>query len=65
MASIGHELRHAIEVLSEPKIRDYRAAYLFYEREGPNGGGANRFETAAALRTGFDVSAEVCGRLGK
>lgn len=62
MASIGHELQHAIEVLSEPKVRDYSAAYLFYEREGPNGGGANRFETAAALQTGFDVSAEVCLR---
>ena len=28
MASIGHLLRHAIEVLSEPKIRDYKARYL-------------------------------------
>ena len=35
MASIGHELRHAIEFLSEPNVRDYRAAFSFFDRKGP------------------------------
>jgi len=62
MASIGHELRHAIEVLNEPNVRDYPAVQSFFEREGPTGGGEGRFETAAAVRTGFEVLAEVCAR---
>jgi hypothetical protein len=61
MASIGHELRHAIEVLSEPNVRDYHAVYSFFEREGPTDGGKGRFETPAAVRTGLDVGSEACG----
>jgi hypothetical protein len=60
MAVIGHELRHAIELLSEPNIRDYYTAYSFFEREGRTG--KVRFETRAALRTGLEVLAEVCAR---
>src|SRR3954466_15357729 len=33
VAVIGHELRHAIELLSEPAVRSFSAAYLYYERE--------------------------------
>ena len=61
MASIGHELRHAIELLSEPNVRDYHAAFSFFEREGPTDREKGRFETAAAVRTGLEVLAEVCG----
>ena len=60
MASIGHELRHAIEVLSEPNVRNYSAVQSFFDREGPTGGGEGRFETPAAVRTGLEVVAEFC-----
>jgi hypothetical protein len=60
MAAIGHELRHAIEVLSEPNVRDYPAVQSFFDRVGPTGGGEGRFETPAAMRTGLDVLAEAC-----
>jgi hypothetical protein len=62
MASIGHELQHAIEVLGEPRVRDFHTAYAFYEREGSADRLTARFETAAALRTGFEVRDEVCAR---
>jgi hypothetical protein len=41
MASIGHELWHAIEVLREPSIRSDSAFFFFYLREGLH---ANRLE---------------------
>jgi hypothetical protein len=57
MGSIGHELQHAVEVLSNSKVTDTKALYFFYERNGIRRG--NRFETAAAIRAGNDVRAEV------
>ena len=51
MASIGHELWHAIELLSEPNVRDYHAAFSFFEREGSRDAETTRFETLAAIRT--------------
>jgi len=62
MASIGHELWHAIELLSEPNVRDYHAAFSFFDREGPTDREKGRFETPAAIRTGLDVLREVCPR---
>jgi hypothetical protein len=60
MAAIGHELRHAVEVLSDRGITDNRAIYFFYLREAPTG--RERFETAAARRTGWEVFAELSRR---
>ena len=57
MATIGHELRHAIEVLSEPSVRTAAAAYNFYSRESPTFRDA--FETAAAIRAGTVVAGEL------
>jgi hypothetical protein len=65
MASIGHELWHAIELLGQPKVTNYSSAYSFFQREGPNGGGHVPFETAAAVRTGFEVGREVCVTAGR
>jgi hypothetical protein len=58
MASIGHELQHAIEVLRDPHINDMQSAYSFFEHEGPTGSG--RFETAAAIDVGHHVRVEAC-----
>jgi hypothetical protein len=56
MASIGHELRHALEILEQPSLRDFDAVFHFYPREArhsdrssfPFGG----WETPAAQRAG-------------
>ena len=60
MASIGHELKHAIEVLSEPHVTDVPSMYSFLERQGRNG--LDRFETQAAFRVGLQVGKESCRR---
>jgi hypothetical protein len=57
MASIGHELRHALEVLSESGIRSTEAIFLYYYREGMTMG--ETFETSAAIRAGNTVRNEV------
>jgi len=57
MATIGHELRHAIEVLSEPSVRTAAAAYNFYSREAATARDA--FETPAAIRAGIAVADEL------
>ena len=57
MSSIGHELRHTIEVLSERGVTDEASLFFFYNRVGQNGGRA--FETAAAVEAGNAVLAEV------
>jgi hypothetical protein len=57
MASIGHELRHALEVLENPALVDAASVYLFYAqgREANN----HPFETRAAIDAGFAVRNEV------
>lgn len=62
MSAIGHERRHAIEVLSVPGIKDFRSVQSFFEREGPTSIDQARFETPAAVRTGLEVLGEACGR---
>jgi hypothetical protein len=62
MAAIGHELRHAVEVLSDRAVTSGHALYFFYERQGQTG--RERFETAAAVRAGSDVYGELDGRAG-
>src|SRR5215471_4503931 len=57
MATIGHELRHAIEVLNEPSVRTMAAAFNFYSREGPTGRGT--FETREAVKAGDAVGREL------
>jgi hypothetical protein len=57
MASIGHELRHALEVLEDSGLADTARVYLFYaqahqEKDRP-------FETRAAIDAGFAVRNEV------
>jgi hypothetical protein len=60
MGSIGHELQHAVEVLSTPDVTDTATMYRFYEREGRRVFGG--FETEAAIRAGQNVRAELLGR---
>lgn len=58
MGLVGHELQHAVEVLSEPKLNTSVGILNFYQHEGRFSLG-NSAETSAALRAGTDVEVEV------
>lgn len=58
MGSIGHELRHTLEVIAQPGIRDDVAKYFFYEQIGSHGASGAR-ETPAAIEAGNTVRSEV------
>jgi hypothetical protein len=57
IAAIGHELRHALEVLSCPAVRTSAAMYFFYDQHNPTGN--DSFETRTAVETGTDIAAEL------
>ena len=57
MASIGHELRHALEVLDDRTLTTSDAVFQFYSREGTMTDRA--FETTAAIEAGHAVRNEV------
>ena len=58
MASIGHELRHTIEVIREPSVRTDLDKYNFYEENGMHLSGGER-ETLAAREAGDAVRSEI------
>jgi hypothetical protein len=60
MASIGHELQHAIEVLRDPHVTDTQSAYFLFTRAF--GDSERTFETAAALNVGNHVGLEACAQ---
>src|SRR5215470_9991899 len=47
---IGHELQHAMEILSDPHVRNMHQAYSLFEQIGWTDSG--RFETLEALHVG-------------
>lgn len=63
IASIGHELRHATEILIESDLRSTHEMHFFYTRTGLRGPGRGGFETTAARDAGIAVRSEVraCG----
>ena len=58
MASIGHELRHTIEVIDAPAVRTDSAKFFFYERVAMHGSSGER-ETRAAMDAGNAVRSEI------
>ena len=58
MGSIGHELRHAIEVLANPKVVDNESMLFFYAQIGSRRPG-RVFETLAAVDAGKAVRDEL------
>jgi hypothetical protein len=60
VASIGHELQHVLEVLSNRRIRTTGELTSFFHRIRPDNPG--RLETAKAVETGLAVEKEVCSR---
>ena len=63
MASIGHELQHAVEVLGTTEVRNYASMYFFYTVNNDRVGGSlpasSAFETAAAIKAGRTVADEI------
>jgi hypothetical protein len=57
MGSLGHELQHAVEVLSEPAVTNGVTMYNFLRQTAPTDG--NRFETTAAVNAGNAVIDEL------
>ena len=58
LASIGHELRHALEALSDARVRRGTDMYLFFQRISIERHGA--FETQAAIDAGDAIHKEAC-----
>jgi hypothetical protein len=57
MTSLGHELQHALEALSDPTIHDGLTMFNFFKRLAPTDG--TRFETTAAVTAGNTVYDEL------
>jgi hypothetical protein len=62
LSSIGHELQHSVEALSEPGIVDSLGLYNFFSRTAVFGG-SNRFETIEAIKAGDAVREELRARV--
>jgi hypothetical protein len=60
VASIGHELQHAIEVLSDPSVRSSAAMFYLFRRIGVTQ--HHSVETTAAILAGLAVGKEMCRR---
>ena len=58
LGSIGHELQHALEVLSNPNVRTSFGMSSFFHQIGPEG--PRRFETPEAIYVGLAVAKEAC-----
>ena len=54
--SLGHELEHAVEVLTESSVTSTASLLAFYQGDGRNG--ARSFETSAAVDAGLAVARE-------
>ena len=63
MGAIGHELQHAIEVLSEPAVTNGVTMFNFLKRTAPTD--RIQFETTAAVETGNAVIDELMERRAK
>jgi hypothetical protein len=58
IGSIGHELQHALEALSNPNVRTSFGLSSFFRQIGPEG--PLRFETPEAIQVGLVVEREAC-----
>ena len=57
MAAIGHELRHAVELLNEPTVVDGNTAHNFYQRVAPTE--SYSFETEEAIEIELKIDKEL------
>ena len=59
MATVGHELQHALEVATQPSVRDIASFAALYVRIGDQPTRSDRFDTAAAREAGRRVRNEM------
>ena len=61
IATVAHELQHAVEVSDDPTVLDENSMVAMYRKIGRqnNGDNSNRWETVAAQQTGFRVRREL------
>ena len=59
MGSIGHELRHTLEAISEPSVKSEAARFFLYERIARHGTTDGAYETQAATDAVIAVRSEV------
>lgn len=61
IATIAHELQHAVEVIEDESVSDEKSLVALYKRIGqqPSGSKPQQWETQAAQRTGFQVRQEL------
>jgi hypothetical protein len=57
MVAIGHELKHALELLNEPTVVNENTAHNFFQRIAPRRGLS--FETQAAVEIGLKIDREL------
>ena len=62
-ASIGHELQHVLEVLSDARVRRGTDMFFLFQRISTEGQSA--FETRAAIDAGNAIHREACRRDGR
>jgi hypothetical protein len=61
IATIAHELQHAVEVIEDETVNDEKGLVALYRRIGEKNSSAapSRWETAAAQKTGYQVRKEL------
>jgi hypothetical protein len=59
VATVGHELQHALEVATHAEVRDAASLASLYERIGIPSHTKNRYDTVAAQSAGRRVRAEL------
>lgn len=59
IATLGHELRHAVEIAEAPEVRDDRALEKLYRRIGHRDAGDRAFDTEAAHDAARQVRREL------
>jgi len=59
MGSIGHELRHTVEILDDPTVTNSTAMFFFYQRIGYLGTKQGARETRTAINAGDAVRSEL------
>jgi hypothetical protein len=62
LALIGHELRHALEVLEHPEVVDVQTMENMYRRIGTPIAGQRGFETSAARTAGTAILSELISK---
>ena len=60
IATVAHELQHAVEVIEDESVKDERSLVALYKRIGQPSRAANSgWETTNAQQTGYQVRREL------